>query len=211
MSTTSTELATRQIEVGLVSLREKCVAIVVTDQQSYVEACELVKTGRAYIKDVGFKLDPGIESARQHLDFLRGEKNKFTEPAKAVISIAEGKAESWKRSEREAAQREQDEINRKERERVDAINAKAREEARAKHQKAPEPVAAPAPIYVAPTIPKVAGIKARINWKFRIVDASKIPAAYLMPNEVKIGQFVRDSKRAGEVIPGVEAYSEDGI
>jgi hypothetical protein len=32
-----------------------------------------------------------------------------------------------------------------------------------------------------------------------------------MPDEVAIGQFVREMKQAGEVIPGVEAYSEDGI
>ena len=66
-------------------------------------------------------------------------------------------------------------------------------------------------IRVQANVPKVAGIKARVNWKFRITDATRIPREFLVADEVKIGQFVREHKHAGEVIPGVEAYSEDSI
>jgi hypothetical protein len=40
------------------------------------------------------------------------------------------------------------------------------------------------------------------------VDESKIPRQYLVPNDVSIGYFVRQTKKAGEVIPGIEAYLE---
>jgi hypothetical protein len=259
MSTTSTELATKQIEVGLVILRQKCEAIVVRNQGDYVEACELVKTGRAYIKDVGFKLDPGIDSARMHLDFLRSEKNKFVEPAKAVVAIAEGKAEAWKREERAAAQREQDRINAEakkvrdaeiEKERL-AAEAKAKEDRehdvaqiRADLKKgkiskreaekrlkaagaieeaalagasaaADEAKAAPPPVVaVAPSVPKVAGIKGRVNFKFEVIDASKLPREYMKPDEVKIGEIVRrlkNVKTASALIPGIRVWEEDSI
>jgi hypothetical protein len=63
-------------------------------------------------------------------------------------------------------------------------------------------------VEVKPNIPTVAGVPSRRNWKFRILDENKIPRQYLMPNEVSIGYFVRETKKAGEVIPGIEAYLE---
>ena len=61
----------KPLEVGLATLRQRVEAITVRNAEDYVAVCELVKEGRSYIKDVGFKLDPGISSARDHLDFLR--------------------------------------------------------------------------------------------------------------------------------------------
>lgn len=96
---------------------------------------------------------------------------------------------------------------------------KLRKEAEAQEQRARElaaqqeaEAAKNVPIVrVETAVPKVAGIKARVNWKYRIIDASKLPRQYLMPDDVKIGSFVRSNKQSGEVIPGVEAFSEDGI
>jgi hypothetical protein len=59
---------------------------------------------------------------------------------------------------------------------------------------------------VAPVIqreaPKVAGLQMRDVWEFEIVDASKIPAAFLMPDEKKIGQLVRNLKGDAAAILG---------
>jgi len=63
-------------------------------------------------------------------------------------------------------------------------------------------------VKVEAAIPTVAGVPSRRNWKFRIVNANKIPRQYLIPDEVSIGQFVRREKKAGEVIPGVEAFED---
>jgi hypothetical protein len=83
----------------------------------------------------------------------------------------------------------------------------AREKAMAREQEAEAAKNVPV-VKVEAAIPTVAGVPSRRNWKFRIVDANKIPRAYLQPNEVAIGQFVRNLKKAGEVIPGVEAYED---
>lgn len=48
-------------------------------------------------------------------------------------------------------------------------------------------------------------ISTREIWKFRIVDANKIPREYLQPNEVLIGSAVRGGLR---ILDGVEIYSE---
>jgi hypothetical protein len=211
MSTSGTEIVKATLDQGLSLFRAQAQAIVVKDQQGYVTACQLALDVRAYIKDVKSKLGPGIDSAKLHLQRLQNDMKAYTAPAEEINELVSRKAEDWKRAEREAAWREQEAINRKAREEQERIDAKAREEARAKHAKIPMPTPPPPPVTVVPSVPKVAGIKARVNWKFRIVDANKIPREYLMPDDVKIGQMVRATKVVGEVIPGVEAYSEDGI
>lgn len=61
-------------------------------------------------------------------------------------------------------------------------------------------------------VPQVENIDATKKWKYRIVDESLIPRAYLLINEVAIGKVVRALKsKAPEIIPGIEVYSEDII
>jgi hypothetical protein len=119
-------------------------------------------------------------------------------------------AEERKRREAEIeAQRKAGEINKRESERL-AKEARAAQE-REKVRAAEDAVIAAAnvpQVEVKPNIPTVAGVPSRRPWKFRIIDANKIPRVYMMPNEVSIGYFVRENKKAGEVIPGVEAYQE---
>lgn len=254
MSTTIVKPEVQAIETGLVALRSRAEAIAVRDSDSYAAACQIALDGRAYIKRVGFELDPGIASAKDHLDLLKNQKAKFVDPAKQIVEVAAQKAEAWKAEERRKAAAEEERINAQrraeaariadeQRRRDEAVAAEAKklrdaqiEEARkagemgkreanrlAKQaeedrlaavalaaKQAQEAAANVQEVKVAPSVPKVAGIRARVNWKFRIVDASRLPRKYLMPDEVAIGQEVR-SMKAEALIPGVEVYSEDGI
>lgn len=54
---------------------------------------------------------------------------------------------------------------------------------------------------------KVEGVSYRTNYKYRIVDVSKIPAEYMIPDEKKIGGVVRAMKENTN-IPGIEVYTE---
>ena len=244
----------KKIESGLVALKSRAEAIIVRDSESYAAACQIAVDGRAYIKRVGFELDPGIQSAKDHLDLLKNQKAKFVDPAKQIVEVAAQKAEHWKAEERRKAEQEQERINaqrraeaariaEEQRKRDEATAAEAKrirdaqiEEARkageigkreaaqlakeAEEQRlaaqalaakqAADSVAAVQDVKVKAAVPTVAGIRARVNWKFRIVDASKLPRKYLMPDEVAIGQEVRSSKTETK-IPGVEVYSEDSI
>lgn len=71
-----------------------------------------------------------------------------------------------------------------------------------------------APVQVAPVVlPKVEqpkGISYRTVWRYRIVDAAKIPREYLCVDEPKLGGVVRSLKDAAN-IPGVEIYSEQVV
>lgn len=48
------------------------------------------------------------------------------------------------------------------------------------------------------------------RWKFKVVDAKKIPRKYLIINEALIGQVVRALKDKTD-IAGIEVYSEDSV
>ena len=150
------------------------------------------------------------EQERIRLEAEAKQRQKAEEERREAERVA---AEQRKAREAELeAQRKAGEIGKREEARL--AKQAAEDEAKARElaaKQAAETAAAVPEIKVAPAVPKVAGIKARENWKFRITDASKLPRAYLMADEVAIGQFVRKTKKAGEVIPGVEAYSEDGI
>jgi uncharacterized protein YhaN len=256
----STEIVKADLDVGLARLRTDAESLTVKDQNGYMQACDIALAARKYIKDVGFKLDPGIDSARDHLNTLRNQKAQYVTPAEEIAKLAAGKGAAWKEEERRKALAEQNRINeerritaqkaaeeeRKERERQAEIERKAREKEIEAARKAGEIKAREAArlkkeaeeaaqrereraaeaerqakadaitetVIVKPSVPTVAGIRARVNWKFRIVDANKIPHLFLMPNEVAIGQEVRrlkDKKKAEDTIPGIEVWSEDAI
>ncbi len=69
-----------------------------------------------------------------------------------------------------------------------------------------EPVHA-APVEIAKSTPTVDNVHYRDNWKFEIVNASKIPAEYLVPDEVKIGKIVKAMK-ADTKIDGIKVFND---
>lgn len=254
----TTEPAIKEVEQSLVVLKDRAAAIVVRNGDEYTQACQIALDCRSYIKDVGFKLDKGIQSAKEHYELLRNEKLKYTEPAKHIAEIAAQKAEAWKAEERRKAQAEQDRINeqrrveaqRKADEERRAAGAQAktereqrekeleaarkageigkREEARLKKQaeedearqrelaakQAAETAAQVQEAKVAPSVPKVAGIKARVNYKFEVVNPGKVGAGFLQPDLVAIGVKVRSDKdpdKSMREIGGIRVWSADGI
>lgn len=52
------------------------------------------------------------------------------------------------------------------------------------------------------------------RWKFKVVDASKLPREFLKPDEDKIGKVVtalKNKQAAESTIPGIEAFTETGV
>ncbi len=71
-------------------------------------------------------------------------------------------------------------------------------------------------VTVKPSVPTIAGTRARVNWKFKVVDAARVKPLYQIttPDEVKIGRFVRDAKdkaKAESEVGGIEVWDEDSI
>src|ERR1700689_2098502 len=242
------------VESRLMELNRRAVEIAVVDAASYSEACQGALAGRKEIKNIGFALDPGIASAKSHLDDLKFQKSAHVDKWTPTVALYEQKAEAYKAEERRKAQIEQDRLNaiarveaqrkaeeerkaaeaqakldREQRERDLEAQRKAgeinkREQEKLRKQAAADEAAARElaakqaaetaadvkTVTVQPDVPKVAGIRARVNWKFRIVDAKKLPRNFLMPDEVAIGTEVRrlkNKEQAECTIPGIEVYS----
>lgn len=73
-----------------------------------------------------------------------------------------------------------------------------------------KPYIPPVPVD-APDLPKFDKRQFKDNWKFKVVDESKIPREFLCADEKKIGQMVRamkDKAKIETMIPGIEAYIE---
>jgi hypothetical protein len=71
------------------------------------------------------------------------------------------------------------------------------------------PIPLPAPV-ISHTFEKMAGVTAKAVWKWRIIDANKIPREYLSVNEVAINGVVRGMK-GNTRIPGIEVYEDMAI
>lgn len=141
-----------EIERGLATLRHQADAIVVSDQQGYIEAVQIKNAVNSYIKDVKAKLGPGIASAKDHLDFLKNEMAKYITPAEAIALTVENKRLRWAEEEKRKAEAEERRINeerrieaarvaeleRKEREKQAEIDRKAREKELEAQRKAGE-------------------------------------------------------------------------
>ena len=215
------------------SLRDRANAITVKTPQDYVAVCNMVVEGRGFIKRWQEVFAGTLRSAKEHLATIQNELKGHVLEAEAVVSIAEKKAEAYRieekrDSEQVAAEKKHAtiaEVNallkegtigkREAAKRLKEAGAEEEAAVQAAAATAEEAKKAPPPVVkVEPTIPKVAGIKGRTNWKFKIRDASKIPHNYCKPDEVLIGDTVRrikDKAGAEAVIPGIEVWSEESV
>jgi hypothetical protein len=58
-------------------------------------------------------------------------------------------------------------------------------------------------------------VQLRRDWKYRVVDITKVPEEYLVPADERVqkGKLNAMAKKDKELafVPGIEFYSEDGI
>ena len=119
-----------------------------------------------------------------------------------------------KKAEDEARKRQAkaDEIARKEQEKLEKKAEKAEEKGKPEVADAlrdqKEMVVPEAPVVNSVKLPK--GIYEREVWTFRIVDATKIPRDYLIPNEKMLGQ-VAIATKGTIIVGGIEFYSTKTI
>jgi hypothetical protein len=188
---------------------------VIKNNDDYTRAGQILLT----IKDIRKKIEATFKPIKQKMDAAK--KEVLDQEKAADKPLLE--AEAWLKplisnyliEQEKARKAEEDrlrEIARKEEEERQ-LQAAIEAEQNGSKEEAEEIISAPvqaAPVVVPKTVPKVAGISQRENWKFRIVDEKKIPREFLKVDEVKIGSYVRAMKSAGN-IPGVEIYNEATI
>jgi len=188
-------------------------AILIINNITYQQACNILLV----IKDLRKEIENVFKPMKRKMD--EAKKEILEQERKADIPLQE--AEAFLKPQISKYLAEQERIKREEEERLREIAHKREEEERLREaliletegnkKEADELLAEP--LYVAPIIltdftPKVAGISMQKRWTFRIVDVTKIPPQYLIPNEIAIGQVARALKDKAN-IPGIEIYSED--
>lgn len=181
------------------------------DAATYESGAEVLKTIKGLHRQVEDQrktiTKPLDEAKRQVMDLFRPLTNTLTQAERTIKQRLVAWSNEQERIRREE-QRKADEKARKERERLEKQAEEARkkgreERAQTLQDRAVSTVAAPPP----PAAPKVSGVQTRTVWRFRVVDASKVPDKYKVVDEKKVGGVVRSLKGDTE-IPGVEVWEE---
>lgn len=142
------------------------------------------------------------EEQRKAEEAARKERDRIERQRLAAEAKAREKAEELRKQAAEANAAECAKIQQRMAE--DAAKAEAKQaELEAKAASVTAPV-------IHREAPKVEGLSTRTVWKFRILDARKLPPEYTVPDEVKIRKVVQALKGDAN-IPGVEVYSEESM
>lgn len=206
---------TSLIQRETATVQRTATELTITDTPSYTSAADFLKGIKRVRDQIGETFDPLIKSAHDHHKQLIAEKKKHDAPLDEAERVVKGKIASYqqelerRRQEEERRLQEQARKEEEERRLAQAVELEQQGEAEAASELIEATIETP-PVVVAAAVPKVAGISTRKNYKFRIVDARKIPFEYMMPDEKKIGAHAR-SMREQARIPGVEFYSEDVV
>jgi hypothetical protein len=210
MSTTVQELETQAL-----SIPERAKAIVVSNNETYLDACDVLKTIKDLRANIAATFDPMREAAHTAWKETINQQKKVEAPleegeaaVKQAISKYLAEQERLRKEAELLAQKAaQEEAERQqladaslldEMGETDMANAMLAERATA------------APVILPRTVPKVSGIVPTKTWDFDIIDPMKIPRQYLVPDLVKIRGVVRALKSSAN-IPGVRVREVTGI
>lgn len=207
--------AAEKIQQDATALAAQANAVVIRDDASYSAAGELLKGFKTLAKRIDETFDPIVKAAHAAWKKAGEQKKKFAGPVEDAERIVKAKISTYVR--------EQEEIQRAERARLMEEQRKVEEERRLQEAIALEnsgasdqaeevlatPVA-PAPIVMPRATPKVEGVSTRKVWRFEIENVALIPREYMVPDETKIGGYVRAMKEQA-AIPGVRVYAEDVV
>lgn len=196
-------------------LSEQVREIAIVDNETYISAGELLVAVKDLRREADKRFDPIIKKAHEaHKEAIK-QKSEVDEPLAIAQRILAGKIKGYddklERERREEQRRREEELRKQEEERklqeaVAAEEAGEQERAEAIIEKPVEVT----PVTVQKDTPKVQGMHFRTNWRFRVVDETKVPRQYLVLDMSKIGKEVRDKKDKTD-IPGIEAYPDKGV
>ncbi len=203
-----------KVRAAALTWPERARALVVTDDAGYAQGAELLKGIKALRQEVADTFDDHIRRAHEAHKALVREKADAEAPlteAEGIIKVAlvtYRNAQEQKRKDEERRLAEEACRRQQERALAEAAALEAAGEVEEAAALLEDATTAPAPVVVLPSsTPKVSGISYKSIWKFRIVDANKVPREFLCVDAVRIGGVVRALKGATK-IPGVEVYEE---
>jgi hypothetical protein len=220
----------------LLPLESDAKSLKVENATDYETGGLLLKRIRDNRKEGTWIMAPLKAIAKTITECFRTAELAHANKCEQLESIVETKLVDFKRRERAAAEAEEKRINeerRRDAERLAELQRKEREAEIKLAQKSGEIGKREAArqtkeavleadalkntfqtVTVEPSTPKIAGLRQRVVWHWEAIDTSKIPRAFLCPDEKLIGQYVRTAKDAAlceKAIPGIRVWSEDCI
>ncbi len=210
--------AIAEIEESTALVVTEANAIVITDQDTYEGAAAfLTGTIKAVLAAIAETFDPIDDAQKAARKVTIAQRKRHEAPlieAQKIVKAAMGVYVIEQRRVAADAEAERLKAAREEAETAALAEASRLEEA-GHTEAAEEMITAPVvPVVSAPPpeAPTADGVAARFVSKFKIIDARKITAAFMMPNEKKIGQIVRSmGADAAELVGGIEIYEEPVI
>lgn len=201
----------QNIKTEALNVFENAKTVTIKDQESYEfqgNRLRIIKTQWSEIETKRKELSKPFQMAIKQLNDFFNEPLDVLKKAETCIKQALIKYVDQK--EKERIEEEKRLLIEAEKQAAKLEKKAEKQEAKGQKEKAEE-IRAEAMSIPVPVVPKkvekVKGISFKENWKFRIVNETKIPRKYLIPNEKELGQIARSTH--GKVnIPGVEFYSE---
>ena len=210
-------METIEIENKAMSVPFRAKAILITDNETYIAATELLMAIKDIRKEIDETFGPIISKAFAVHKEAVGQKKKVEAPLVEAEGIIKPRIGSYlaeqeqirltdeRRLQEEARKRAEEE------QLAEAVALEASGESVAAEALIQAPIAPP-PVILPKSVPKVSGVSSRKGWKWRLKDPSKVKREFLMVDEVKINSIVRSlGKNAEEVVCGIECYEETTI
>jgi hypothetical protein len=212
MTPTAIELPA-QMQQEVSAIERQISAIKVTDADSYSLAVDLgkqVKDRRRSVEQFFTPMKQAQDAAKRVI--LDAERKALSPLQTAEAHLQQQvtnyriEQERMDRQRRQQAQEEESARIKQAREReAEAARAAGREKLAIAIEKAP--IDTPK-VNVPSSLPAVGRITRRKVWKFKVVDPALVPAEFLIPDEKKIGERVREQQEQC-AIPGIEVWAED--
>ena len=218
-----TQISVQPIEVNqdnkdVVALSERSKSLVISNQDEYTSASDVLKQVKARYKE----LDTQRKDIVKPLDDAKKKIQELFKTPLDLLSAAETKIKSlmvgYVNEQERIAREKQAELQRladleaeKERKKIEARIERAKAsgkdekvEALEEQKENIEPVSVPV---VAPTIETPKGMSFREQWTAEVVDFAKLPDEYKLPNQSALNKIAQATK--GTIsIPGVKLHSE---
>jgi hypothetical protein len=134
------------LESSLAPLAERAKVIAVTDAQSFAEAGEIIRLLKNVQNDSETTMQPFKNKVNQVKDWIQQRFMRNENRAQEIHAGLTAKMSEYTKKEREAAEKEQKEINKK-------LERRGEE-----------------PVTVQPNIPKVVGVRNTTNYKIEVTD-----------------------------------------
>ncbi len=202
-----------QYETACEELTQEALEMTITGPKGEAAAVTLGSKMDALVKEIERRRKSMVEEPNQYVKSINNLAKVYQEKLNPGITSLKGKLSAYAYEKRIEAQRKAEAEAKARAElqaKIDAETARLNAEAKSRDENA-KPIEAPkieAPLTAEPpktTRTEVGKATQVTTWAFNVVDPAKVPAEYLVVDEKRIRQAVKDGIRQ---IPGVEIFEE---